>query len=445
MTATTRFDRAQQLGVVEQPVRTMTARPDVSRVFEYFDNDERVFAEKARALFALSPGFTNMDASTLGSPLRGVREDDEPICSTFTEIRANIATGFGCDADEIAITNSTTDSLSKVLWGLELRAGDEILTTNHEHFGSLAPMAVLRDRLGVTIRRVVLPVGNDQAAEDYVARFAAAITTRTRVMLFSAPTVTTGTLLPIRALTRLAEQHGIISVVDAAHLPGMLDVNFHELGADFIAGSGNKWQCGPPGTGILYMRNKVLPQYNARPLPAFWPVVSVWYPLEGGLPPRTTTSEATYDIGEYIQNTGATSVGRMRGLETACQIWQRIGRGRIERHILHLSRYLKDRIVEHWGDDALYSPYRDPRLLTGLTTFNPFAVVADTRDEKKYLEFVRRLEHEHRIIVKHTQFPVDGSGRLHFGIRMSTRLYHTAQQIDDLVVALRAVSRAMAC
>jgi selenocysteine lyase/cysteine desulfurase len=437
------FDRAQQLGVVEQPVRTLAARPELLPTGDGCPDDDRGIAEMSRALFVLSPRFTNMDASTLGSPLSGVREDDEPICSTFTEIRAAIATSFGCDTDEIAVTNSTTDSLAKVLWGLELRAGDEILTTNHEHFGSLAPMALLRDRLGVAIRRITLPVGNAQCAEDYVARFAAAITRRTKVMLFSAPTVTTGTLLPIRALSRLAADHGIISVVDAAHLPGMLVADFHELGADFIAGSGNKWQCGPPGTGILYMRNKVLPQHNASPLPAFWPVVSVWYPLDGGLPPRTTTSEATYDIAEYIQNTGATSVGRMRGLETACQIWQRLGRDRVQRQILRLSSYLKAQIVAEWGEEALYSPYRDHRLLTGLTTFNPFAADGGALDEKCALEFVARLEQDHQIIVKHTQFPIDGSERLQCGIRVSTRLHHTTQHVDDLMVALRAVSRVM--
>ena len=87
--------------------------------------------------------------------------------------------------------------------------------------------------------------------------FASAITPRTRALLFSSPTYTTGALLPIRMLAGLAGERGIVSIVDAAHLPGMLHRGFAEMGVDFLAGSGSKWQCGPAGTGILFVRNKV--------------------------------------------------------------------------------------------------------------------------------------------------------------------------------------------
>jgi selenocysteine lyase/cysteine desulfurase len=410
---------------------------------QYAEPDEGPFWKQARSLFALNANILNMDANTKASPLRGVMDDDEPICTTFADMREAIAPSFGCDADEIVVTDSTTDSISKILGGLDLCKGDEILTTNHEFYGGLAPMALARDRRGVVIKQIRVPVGNSQRAEDYVERVASAITDRTKVLLFSAPTALTGTMLPVRMLTHLAQQHDLISVVDGAHIPGMLNVNFHELGADFIAGSGNKWQCAPPGTGVLYIRNKVLPQYNPRPLPAFWPIISVWYPLAGGLPPRTTGSKSTYDIAEYVQNIGSASLGRMRAFKKACETWNEIGRDRIEQYIIGLSMYLKKRIVEHWGEAALYSPYRDARLVTALTTFNPFRGADDASNEKLFQSFVARLEGEYHILVKYTQFEIAEGAALHHAIRISTRLYHNRDDIDQLVWAMAKLTNAM--
>jgi selenocysteine lyase/cysteine desulfurase len=181
---------------------------------------------------------------------------------------------------------------------LGLQAGDEILTTNHEHSGGNSPMAQIRDRHVVVITRVALPVGNRQRSEDYVELFRRAITTKTKVMLFSAPTYKTGTMLPIQLLAKLAQQHGLTTVVDAALVPGMMNYRFRELGVDFLAGSTAEWHCGPGGTGVLYARNKVLPQFNrtrcrssGRPSPAATPTRAFRRGVRRR--PRRTTSAST--------------------------------------------------------------------------------------------------------------------------------------------------------
>ena len=229
-----------------------------------------------------------------------------------------------------------------------------------------------------------------------------------------------------------------MTLVDAAHVPGMLDADFHAMGADFIAGSGNKWQCGPPGTGLLYIRNRVLEEHNPTPLPVFWPVASVWYPLEGGLPPRTRGRAPTYDVAEYVQNAGAASLSRMQALEMACEIWQRIGRRQIEAAILDLAGYLRDCIAEAFGPEALFSPQGDRRLLSGLTTFNPFHNPLAACDEHRVANFVARLEARHGIIVKYVEFALEG--RRVFGVRVATRLYHTHEDVDAFIHAARSVA-----
>jgi isopenicillin-N epimerase len=385
----------------------------------------------------------HMDAGSVGAQLSGPLDRDESVCSTFADARRCIAPGFGCDASELVITHSTTDGLCRIIAGLDLREGDEILTTNNEHYGTLAPLAMIRDRRGVVIRKISLPVGDNHCAEDYISLFDSGFTEKTRILWFSAPTSTLGAMLPITMLARLAQHHGCVCVVDGAHIPGMLHCKFEELGVDFLAGSGTKWQCGPPGTGILYIRNRVLPRFNPRPLPAFWPVISIWYPLEGGLPPRTTWAKPSYDIAEYLQTCGSSSLLRVQAFQAACEVWDQLGRDRIEHYLLDLNSYLKDRIVDVWGRASLYSPRSDRRLHSAIAAFDPFKNACDGWDENKFRTFVARLESDHRILVRYTEVRVPSSNAPRHAIRIATRILHNRADVDRLIVAMEKVSASM--
>lgn len=406
-------------------------------------------------LFMLDKDVLFMNVGTVGSPPREVVETVDRVhrevaagaisaYSDFPDVRAVAARGYGCDPDELVISHNTSDGMSKILAGLALKEGDEILTTNHEHSGGNVPMAIARDRHGVVIKRVALPVGNRQRAEDYVELFRRAITKRTKALVFSAPTYKTGTMLPIAMLARLAQDHGLISVVDGAHIPGMMAYNFHELGVDFLAGSAAKWQCGPGGTGVLYIRNKVLPRYNPNPLPEFWPVVSSGYPSEGGVPPRSNGPTESYDIASDLQTVGNSSLAVMAGVRHVCEVWDSIGRQRIEDHVLGLSAYLKELIVERWGVDSLYSPKDDPRLVCALTSFAPFRDPRDVHDAQKTTTLVARLKNEYGIVIRTSDFPVIGSARPHQAVRVSTHLFHQKEDVERVVDALWELSGDMA-
>jgi isopenicillin-N epimerase len=391
--------------------------------------------QQVRQLITPVTGLIHMDVGLDGARLARVYDAvDHEACSTFAEVRHAIASGFGCDADEIVVTHSTTDGLCKAVGGLRLRAGDEIVTTTREHHGGRATLALARDRLGIVVRTAELPYGADQRADVIVDRISRAITRRTRALLFSAPTFDTGAMLPVRALADLAEARGIVTIVDGAHIPGMLAVKFRELGIDFLAASGTKWQYGPPGTGLLYIRNKVLPEFNRRPLPEFWPLISVWYPQAGGLPPRTRTRKASYDIAEYLQAAGAASQGRMQALQDACRIWDELGRERIEKYLLGLSLYLKERIAEQWGPDALFSPM-ERTLHSAICTFNPFRDQEHARDERRMKRFVSCLQERHGIVLRAVGINIDGKGAC-YGVRISIRILHDRNDVDHLIAAM---------
>lgn len=117
-------------------------------------------------------------------------------------------------------------------------------------------------------------MGNNQTAATYVNLFDERIRAlkaqgkRVRAMMWSSPTYKTGTMLPIADLMGVVKAHGLISIVDGAHLPGMMAYNYAELGMDFMSGAGHKWQCGPgstwvPAQGIL--RRLLRPWRDSRP------------------------------------------------------------------------------------------------------------------------------------------------------------------------------------
>src|SRR5262245_43822758 len=128
----------------------------------------------------------------------------------------------GCSADEILFTHGAGEGISQVAAGLDLSSGDEVILSTHEHPAALSPWLFLERRRGIVIKQVSLPVplANPQEALD---TFAAAITSRTRVLVCSHVQYADGAVLPVRELCDLARQRNIISVVDGAQALGMLN------------------------------------------------------------------------------------------------------------------------------------------------------------------------------------------------------------------------------
>lgn len=165
-------------------------------------------------------------------------------------LRATIGQIFGADPDEIALMRSTTEGINVALFGLDWQPGDEVITTNLEHGGLFSPLGLLAHRHGVIVRTI--DIGNGDG--DVVGQLMAACSARTRVIAISHLQWSSGAIMPLRELAREARQRGILTIVDAAQAAGQIPVNLHDLGVDAYALSGQKWLCGPGGTGALYVR-----------------------------------------------------------------------------------------------------------------------------------------------------------------------------------------------
>jgi selenocysteine lyase/cysteine desulfurase len=177
-----------------------------------------------------------IDAEVSGG--RCGREYFESLMELAAQARAGYAAVLGCGPDDVALTGSTTDGVNTVLSGLDLRPGDEIVTSDEEHPGLLAPLGRARVRHGIK----VLVVPFDELAN--------AVTPGTRMVACSHVSWVGGKVVDAAALRAT----GVPFLLDGAQGLGAVPVDVHELGCDFYAGSGQKWLCGPDGSGALYVK-----------------------------------------------------------------------------------------------------------------------------------------------------------------------------------------------
>ena len=174
------------------------------------------------------------------------------------ELRAAFARTLGAHEDTLALMHCTTDGLDAVLFGLSFQPGDEIVTTTHEHPGLTAPLEELARVRGVVVR----------AVEPRLDAITAALGARTRLVAVSHVLWTNGDVLPIAAIAKAAHDANALLLVDGAQSVGAIRVDPEALDADFYTVSGQKWLCGPSGTGALWVRPSALSHLGTP-----WP----WY------------------------------------------------------------------------------------------------------------------------------------------------------------------------
>ncbi len=392
--------------------------------------------------FILDPKVTYMNIGSTGSMPRKVlgnyneynmlaaqhpRTFEAELGAGFglTALREILAPQFGCNGDEICLSRNTTDGLDAIIYGLEFSKGDEILFTHHEHIGALSPLHVIQDRYGVILTEVEIPVLNVTDKEQFVQAFAKKIGPNTKAILFSHITYKTGTLLPAKELCTLARDNGLISIVDGAHAPGMLELDFHDMGCDFYAAPGHKWQCGPGGTGFLYLRNQ------GDNLPTFWTQNSSMYTF--AVAPYGNV-RGTFDIAYSLQYRGQLNIPAHLALMDSCAMWEEIGRDRIQSYVCGLSSYLKQKLADKFGGAGTFFAPDLPEFTTGLTSFNPFY---DITDSNLLATLVSRLQEETGYQIRSTNFFLHiGDIAQTYALRISTHLFHNKKQIDGLVDAM---------
>lgn len=208
------------------------------------------------------------------------------IDDLITNAREAVAPLLGCDADGFAFVANATAAANVVMSSIALAPGDRILTTDHAYGAVRMTLKEGARRAGAFLDVVPIPLGST----DVCDRIVDAVTPETRFAVIDHITSATATIFPIHEIVPALRDRDIIVFVDAAHAPGMVDVDVTALGASFWATNFHKWMCGPTGSGGLW----VAPEHRAQ----VQPLVTSWRAGEGY--PNSFGWWGTQDFSAYL-------------------------------------------------------------------------------------------------------------------------------------------------
>ncbi len=374
--------------------------------------------EEIRKLFEFEDRFIMMNNGTLGPMPKSVFNtlmryfrvqvsnpyDGYNYLPAIREsVRDKLAAFVHASPDEVAITSNTTEGLNFVINGLDLKAGDEVLMSNLEHPGHIGPWKLKEKRAGIVIKEVPLSA-TARSVDEIVGAFAAAITPKTRVLSISHTVFITGLIMPLKELSQLAHDKGLLILADSAHGIGMLDLDMKALGIDFFASSPYKWLGAPTGVGLLYVRKEAIDKVHPTVVSSGW---------------ETNTAASKLDPS------GQRSDAMLYALDEALNFNNRIGKIRIERRIKVLAARLKQELAKIPGV-KVHTP-ADPYLSAGLNAFSMGGAL-----EAKLVDYLRE---KYNLVVRTTGNTKAGT----FGVRVSTPIYVSTKEVDMVVEGVRTL------
>jgi selenocysteine lyase/cysteine desulfurase len=323
----------------------------------------------------------------------GVSPETDPYETAFEEFdqtRERVAEFVGAEADEIALTESTTAGINAVAGAIDWQPGDVVVRTDLEHPAGILPWQRLK-REGVEVRIVETDEGRIDR-DTFVDAVADA-----RLACFSAVTWTHGTRLPVTDLVEIVHDAGALALVDAVQVPGQMPMDLTEWDADIVAAAGHKWLLGLWGAGLLYVDRAVADDLSPR---------AVGY--RGVETP--TAEDYEFAPGARRFEVGSANPAPHVALREAIAAIDDVGVSRIQREI----RDLTARVADAVPNERLLSP-ESPE--SGLVT-------VDVSDPE---ETVKRLAAS-GIVVRALPNPR--------AVRASIHAVNTSAEIDQLIDAL---------
>ena len=376
------------------------------------DNSES-FWELVKSQFSFAPELRYFNNASLGGSPLSVQHATSNARNTLDgfpskymwgawdeeveTVREKVANLLSVSAEEIALIHNTTEGMNLMARSFNLEPGDEIILADHEHPSGTICWEVFQENRGVKIVRPVLPL-LPETEEEIVEQYRKAITPRTKVISMCHIVNTTGMILPVKAISEMAHEHGILVCVDGAQSAGMFDIDLHDLGCDFYAASAHKWLYAPKGIGILYAKHSS--QDLLQPL---------------------IVCRGHHDQSiRRLENYNTRNLPELLGLGAAVDFINQIGIQKIEQRSYELKDYFRQQIASHPAFE-LKSPGPD-ELSAAIQVVEVLG--KDVNNAKDYL-----FDHHHIDCRPMRNFELNG-------LRFSFAVYITKGDIDDLVVAL---------
>lgn len=330
------------------------------------------------------------------------------LLQQWTDARAGFAELLGCSPEEIALTHNTTEGMNIALMGLRWQSGDEVITATTEHPGGLHPVFLLQHRYGVTVKMTEIGL----ADRDPVAELRQALTPRTKAVVLSHVCWSTGMVLPLRELADLAHEVGALLICDAAQACGMVPSKVYELGVDAYACSGQKWLCGPDGTGGLFVHKDRFDQIQQT------------YVGYGAVKQHLGPENTTYVPSEVASRYEAASlyIPALAALSTSMRwIKEDVGWNWAYARIAILGQHCYNALAAIDGV-TMHSP-RD--MMAGLVHFAVDGIAPAN---------LTAMLAERHILIRHTPYPEAN--------RVATGFYTTEEEIDQLAEMVAELRKA---
>ncbi|MFC1502641.1 aminotransferase class V-fold PLP-dependent enzyme [bacterium] len=364
-----------------------------------------------RSLINLNNGGVSPSPAIVQDAMKG-HQDFSNKAPTYTmwqilepqkeSVRKRLARTFDCNPEEVALTRNASEGLEICQFGMDLKRGDELLTTNQDYPRMITTWKQRERREGLVMKQFSIPVPAEDD-DEIVSLFEQNITSKTRVILICHVINLTGQILPVRKIVRMARKKGIPVLVDGAHAFAHFEFTNKDLDCDFYATSLHKWLCAPHGTGLLYVRKDKIR--------SIWPLMAAPDSMDDNI--RKFEEIGTHPAAPYL------------AIAEALTLHQGIGVKRKEARL----RFLRDRWAKRLlqFENVRLNTSLKPQFSCGLGNVQVVGI-----DPGKLSD---HLWKKHRIIVtpiKHDEFE---------GIRVTPNVYTTLEEVDRFCDAMEAVIR----
>jgi isopenicillin-N epimerase len=316
-------------------------------------------------------------------------------------VREHLAAVAGCDPEEMAIVRNASEANQIVQMGIDLKPGDEVLTTDQDYPRMLTTFRQRERRDGIKLVTVSFPVPV-ASSDDLYNRIAQAVTPKTKLILICHITNRTGAIFPVRRICDMAHGKGIPVMVDGAHAFNHFPFKISDLNCDYYGVSLHKWTCAPIGTGFLYVRKSRIGQT--------WSLMA-------------SNEKQVNDIRKF-EEIGTHPAANPNAISEALVFNENIG---IARKAARL-RYLRDRwahrLRAHPRVKILHS--ENPELSCGIG----FIGFTDFDAGKMY----ETLYNKYNIITARVEMPGQ-----YDGLRVTPHIYSTLRDVDTFASTVETV------
>jgi isopenicillin-N epimerase len=318
-------------------------------------------------------------------------------------VRRRLARSFGCDPEEIAITRNASESLEIVQLGMELKPGDEVLTTNQDYPRMITTWLQRERRDGIVLKQITFPV--PPPGLDYLAgRIEDNITAKTKVIHICHITNRTGQIFPVKKICQMARARCIEVVVDGAHAFSQFPFTRADLDCDYYGTSLHKWVLAPIGTGFLYVRKEKIPK--------IWPMMAA--------------PDSMKDNIRKFEEIGTHPASQRNAITEALNFSESIGLDRKAERLRYLRRRWSNQLRQLPGVKILNSD--DPEQSCGIGFIS-----IDGFEAPKLAAY---LWQKYRIWTVGVVTPGE-----YQGLRLTPNVYTTLEEIDTFTETLAGIIR----